>query len=140
MLGGMQAPHQSLSRRGGMRRVSDMKHRLMALLACYLCLFGSPHAQWYLPNSSHPFLSNTDGRKFAITLVAILVGTFVVLSIIAFHTERRRTRNLPRKKQRRDKQPPEQDQPAVEENEQTCQKCGAKLTKAPTGDWFCLNC
>ena len=97
MLDGMQVPHQSLSRRGGRRRVAGVKHRLMALLACYLCLFGSAHAQWYLPNSSHPFLSNTDGRKFAITLVAILVGTFVVLSIIASLTERRHNRDLPRK-------------------------------------------
>ena len=112
----------------------------MALLACYLCLFGSAHAQWHLPNSSHPFLSNTDGRKFAITFVAILVGTFVVLSIIAFLTERRRNRDLPRESQRRDKQTPEKVQPVAEEKERTCQKCGAKLTKAPTGDWFCLNC
>ena len=117
-----------------------VKHRLMALLACYLCLSGSAHAQWQWANSSHPFLSNTDGRKFAITLVAILVGTFVVLSIIAFLAERRHTRDLPRKKQRRDKQPPEKEQPEAEEKERTCQKCGAKLTKTPTGDWFCLKC
>ena len=117
-----------------------MKHKLMALLACYLCLSGSAHAQWYLPNSSHPFLSNTDGRKFAITLVAILVGTFVVLSVVAHLTERRRIRKLPKKEQWRDKQTPEKEQPEAEEKERTCQKCGAKLTKAPTGDWFCLNC
>ena len=77
--------------------MTGMKHRLMALLACYLCLSGSAHAQWQWANSSHPFLSNTDGRKFAITLVAILVGTFVVLSIIASLTERRHNRDLPRK-------------------------------------------
>ena len=70
-----------------------VKHRLMALLACYLCLSGSAHAQWQWANSSHPFLSNTDGRKLAITLVAILVGTFVVLSVVAHLTERRRARD-----------------------------------------------
>ena len=106
-----------------------MKHKLMALLACYLCLSGSAHAQWHLPNSSHPFLSNTDGRKFAITLVAILVGTFAVLSVVAHLTERRRIGKLPKK-----------EQPEAEEKERTCQKCGAKLTKAPAGDWFCLKC
>ena len=123
------SPQKSLSRRGGRRRVVGVKHWLMALLAFYLCLFGSAHAQWHLPNSSHPFLSNTDGRKFAITLVAILVGTFVVLSVVAHVTERRRIRKLPKK-----------EQPADEEKKRTCQKCGAKLTKTPTGDWFCLNC
>jgi len=112
----------------------------MALLACYLCLFGSAHAQWYLPNSSHPFLSNTDGRKFAITLVAILMGTFVVLSVVAHLTEQRRIRKLPGKNKRHAKQPSVEEQPETEEKERACKKCGAKLTKTPTGDWFCLNC
>ena len=70
-----------------------VKLRLMALSACYLCLSRSAHAQWQWANSSHPFLSNTDGRKFAITLVAILVGTFVVLSVVAHLTERRCARD-----------------------------------------------
>ena len=117
-----------------------MKHRLMRLLAFYLCLSESAHAQWHLPNSSLTFLSNADGRKFAITLAAILAGTFVVLSVVAHLTEQRRIRKLPGKNQRHAKQPSVEEQPETEEKERACKKCGAKLTKAPTGDWFCLNC
>jgi cytochrome c biogenesis factor len=117
-----------------------MKHGLMAFLAFCLFLFESAHAQQQWINSSHSFYSNEDGRYFALTLVAILAGVFVVFSVAAFITQLRRTRELPKKEQRRDKQTPEKEQPVAEEKERTCQKCGAKLTKAPTGDWFCLNC
>jgi len=112
----------------------------MRLLAFYLCLLESAHAQWHLPNSSLLFLSNADGRKFAITLAAILVGTFIVLSVLARLTQRRAIRQLPGKENRNTRQPSANKQPASRQKEQTCQKCGAKLTKAPTGDWFCLNC
>ena len=117
-----------------------MKHRLMRLLACYLCLLESAYAQWHLPNSSLTFLSNADGRKFAITLAAILAGIFVVLSVLARLTQRRAIRQLPGKENRNTRQPSANKQPAAQETKQPCQKCGAKLTKAPTGDWFCLNC
>ena len=117
-----------------------MKHRLMALLAFFLCLCRSAHAQLQWANSGDPFFGNADGRKFAITFAVILVGTFVVLSFVAHVTQRRRIRELPVKKQHRAKQPPVKEQPEAEQKEQNCQECGAKLTKAPTGDWFCLNC
>ena len=117
-----------------------MKRRLMALLAFFLCLCGSAHAQLQWVNSGHPFFSNADGRKFAITFAVILVGTFVVLSFVAHLTQRRRIRELPVKKQHRANQPSVKEQPEAEQKEQTCQKCGAKLTKSPAGDWFCLNC
>jgi hypothetical protein len=112
-----------------------MKHRLMALLSFYLCLFVSVHAQGQGPNSNHPFYSNEDGRKFAITFAVSLVVVFVVLSIAAYLTERQQARELPRKEQPRTKEPS-----AAREKERTCQRCGAKLTKAPGGGWFCLNC
>jgi hypothetical protein len=117
-----------------------MKHRLMALLAFYLCLFESAHAQWQWTNSSHPIFSNTDGRKFAITFAAILVGVFVVLSVVACLTQRRRVKELPGKNQHHTRQPSGKKQTEAEEKERACRKCGAKLTKAPAGDWFCLNC
>jgi hypothetical protein len=117
-----------------------MKNRLMGLLAFYLCLLESAYAQWHLPNSSLTFLSHADGRKFAITLAAILAGTFVVLSVLARLTQRRAIRQLPRKEHRNTRQPSANKQPAAQQTKQTCQTCGAKLTKAPTGDWFCLNC
>ena len=63
-----------------------MKHGLMALLAFSLCLFESAHAQQQWINSSHSFYSNEDGRYFALTLVAILAGVFVVFSVAAFIT------------------------------------------------------
>jgi len=117
-----------------------MKNRLIGLLAFYLCLLESAHAQWHLPNSSLLFLSNSDGRKFAITLAAILAMTFIVLSVLARLTQRRAIRQLPGKEHHNTRQPSENKQPAAQQKEQTCQKCGAKLTKAPTGDWFFLNC
>ena len=116
-----------------------MNHRLMALLAFFLCLCRSAHAQLQWANSGDPFFGNTDGRKFAITFAVILAGTFVVLSFVAHVTQRRRIRELPVKKHLA-KQPPVKEQPEAEQKEQNCQECGAKLTKAPTGDWFCLNC
>ena len=120
--------------------MQGMKHRLMALLAFFLCLCRSAHAQLQWANSGDPFFGNADGRKFAITFAVILAGTFVVLSFVAHVTQRRRIRELQVKKQHRAKQPPVKEQPEAEQKEQNCQECGAKLTKAPTGDWFCLNC